>query len=239
MRVLCGGGAYEHVHEQTGDVRRIRNFRELVVWQKSMDLARVCCFELARSFPSGPEAFSEQFQRTALSIPSNIAEGHELSTRVLPAACARRARLGRRALYAAGARRQPCPHLPETHRGRAPERRGRDRAHAPLYLLAALRRRAEAEKLAATRKTAPTLPSHGWAVAPVGPWPYGPVCPLWPATPSDPCSLVLAPWPHPPSPSPLRIPASPLPVGSPLPLGPWASPTEYRMTSCRSPTMSS
>ena len=59
--------------------RRIDNFRELIVWQKSMMLAEHC-YRLAAHFPrpdGGPLAW--QIRRSVLSIPSNIAEGHELS----------------------------------------------------------------------------------------------------------------------------------------------------------------
>jgi four helix bundle protein len=60
------------------EVRGIFDYRDLVVWQKAMDLA-VCCFELAATLgPRGGFALPEQLRRASLSVPSNIAEGHSL-----------------------------------------------------------------------------------------------------------------------------------------------------------------
>jgi four helix bundle protein len=56
--------------------RSIRTFRDLIVWQKSMDLAELA-FELADALEKERLfVFSNQLQRSALSIPSNLAEGH-------------------------------------------------------------------------------------------------------------------------------------------------------------------
>ena len=54
---------------------RVRSFRDLRVWQKSMDLT-VTIYRLTGSFPR-EEVFglSSQLRRSAVSIPSNIAEG--------------------------------------------------------------------------------------------------------------------------------------------------------------------
>jgi four helix bundle protein len=53
----------------------IQSFRDLLVWQKSMDLA-VRCHRLAKKFPRDEQAvLGIQLRRSALSIPSNIAEG--------------------------------------------------------------------------------------------------------------------------------------------------------------------
>ena len=51
-------------------------FKGLLVWQKSMDLARLV-YETTASYPS-EEKFGlvSQLRRCAVSIPSNIAEGH-------------------------------------------------------------------------------------------------------------------------------------------------------------------
>jgi four helix bundle protein len=53
----------------------VTNYRELVVWQKSMELV-VACYEMTRLFPRS-EVFglASQLQRAAVSVPSNIAEG--------------------------------------------------------------------------------------------------------------------------------------------------------------------
>lgn len=55
----------------------IRNYRDLKVWQESMNLV-VECYQLANEFPKN-EAFglSSQLQRSAVSIPANIAEGRQ------------------------------------------------------------------------------------------------------------------------------------------------------------------
>lgn len=53
----------------------IKSHKELIVWQKSMDLVtRV--YEITNRFPK-EEIFglSAQMRRSAISIPSNIAEG--------------------------------------------------------------------------------------------------------------------------------------------------------------------
>jgi len=54
-----------------------QSYRELIVWQKSMDLASET-YRVVRLLPK-EETFvlSEQMRRSAVSIPSNIAEGHE------------------------------------------------------------------------------------------------------------------------------------------------------------------
>jgi four helix bundle protein len=53
----------------------VLHFRELVAWQKAMDLV-VAVYELSARFP-GDERFglTNQIRRAAVSIPSNIAEG--------------------------------------------------------------------------------------------------------------------------------------------------------------------
>lgn len=53
----------------------MNNYRELKVWQKSMDLAEKV-YQLTKSFPD-EEKFGliSQLRRCAVSIPSNIAEG--------------------------------------------------------------------------------------------------------------------------------------------------------------------
>jgi four helix bundle protein len=53
----------------------VKSYRDLEVWQKSMDLV-VACYELTRAFPKS-EMFnlSNQLQRAAVSVAANIAEG--------------------------------------------------------------------------------------------------------------------------------------------------------------------
>ena len=55
---------------------RPRSYRDLIVWQKSMKLARAA-YLLTDSLPKR-EAYGlvSQLRRAAVSVPSNIAEGH-------------------------------------------------------------------------------------------------------------------------------------------------------------------
>lgn len=52
-------------------------YKELKIWQKGMDLAK-SIYKLTRSFPK-EEAYglTSQIRRSAISIPSNIAEGSQ------------------------------------------------------------------------------------------------------------------------------------------------------------------
>jgi four helix bundle protein len=55
---------------------RTRRFRELIVWQDSMALARAV-YAVAGDFPAVEKyGMASQLCRAAVSIPSNIAEGH-------------------------------------------------------------------------------------------------------------------------------------------------------------------
>ncbi len=54
----------------------IQSFRDLNVWQRSMDLA-VRIYQLTAEFPkSEMYGLTSQMRRAAVSVPSNIAEGH-------------------------------------------------------------------------------------------------------------------------------------------------------------------
>lgn len=54
----------------------VKSHRDLIVWQKSMDLV-VACYQLATKFPTSENyGLSSQLQRAAVSVPANIAEGH-------------------------------------------------------------------------------------------------------------------------------------------------------------------
>lgn len=59
----------------------MNDFRELIVWQKSMKLAKEV-YLYSRKMPT-EERFGlcSQLQRSAVSIPSNIAEGSKRGTR--------------------------------------------------------------------------------------------------------------------------------------------------------------
>ncbi len=54
----------------------IRSYRDLIVWQKSVDLA-VDLYAATRRFPASERfGLTSQIQRAGVSIPSNIAEGY-------------------------------------------------------------------------------------------------------------------------------------------------------------------
>ena len=58
-----------------------RSYRDLLVWQRSMQLA-VRCHAMTRSFPRrGSAGLGVQIERAAGSIPANIAEGCGRRTR--------------------------------------------------------------------------------------------------------------------------------------------------------------
>jgi len=53
----------------------VKNYRELIVWQKAMDLT-VRVYEITKAFPHEEiYGLTSQLRRAAVSIPSNIAEG--------------------------------------------------------------------------------------------------------------------------------------------------------------------
>jgi four helix bundle protein len=53
----------------------MRNFKELKIWQKGIDIA-VKTYQLAETFPKEDKyAIVQQMTRAGVSIPSNIAEG--------------------------------------------------------------------------------------------------------------------------------------------------------------------
>lgn len=55
---------------------RIRSYRDLEVWQRAIDLVEVV-YQLTDSFPKHETyGLRAQMRRAAVSIPSNIAEGH-------------------------------------------------------------------------------------------------------------------------------------------------------------------
>lgn len=59
----------------------IRSYRELIVWQKSMELVTTI-YKITEGFPKS-ELFglTSQMRRSAISIPSNIAEGRSRGSR--------------------------------------------------------------------------------------------------------------------------------------------------------------
>jgi four helix bundle protein len=55
---------------------RTRHFKDLLVWQKAMQLARDVYRETSRFPKAEMFGFTSQLRRAAVSVPSNIAEGH-------------------------------------------------------------------------------------------------------------------------------------------------------------------
>jgi four helix bundle protein len=56
-------------------VHKITSFRDLLIWQRSMDLA-VRCHAAVRAFPISEQmVLGHQIRKSAISVPSNIAEG--------------------------------------------------------------------------------------------------------------------------------------------------------------------
>ncbi len=54
-----------------------KSYRDLEVWQKAMDLV-VLCYQITQRFPKSEiYGLASQLQRSAVSIPANIAEGRE------------------------------------------------------------------------------------------------------------------------------------------------------------------
>ena len=57
-----------------------KSFKELIVWQRAMELA-LSAYALVKFLPKEETyALSDQIRRAAVSIPSNIAEGHARQT---------------------------------------------------------------------------------------------------------------------------------------------------------------
>ena len=53
----------------------VRNYRDLIAWQKAMDLVDLI-YTLSRTFPKEElYGLTSQIRRAAVSVPSNIAEG--------------------------------------------------------------------------------------------------------------------------------------------------------------------
>lgn len=58
----------------------MKNFKELRIWQKGMDIA-VNCFKIVKDFPQQERfGLALQITKSGVSIPSNIAEGSNRSS---------------------------------------------------------------------------------------------------------------------------------------------------------------
>jgi four helix bundle protein len=56
--------------------KRTRHYRDLIVWQKAMSLAKTVYRETELLPKKETYGFQSQMRRAAIAIPSNIAEGH-------------------------------------------------------------------------------------------------------------------------------------------------------------------
>jgi four helix bundle protein len=57
-------------------VEKIRDYKDLLVWQKGMDLVEVV-YKTTENLPSCEQwGLTSQMRRAAISVPSNIAEGY-------------------------------------------------------------------------------------------------------------------------------------------------------------------
>ena len=62
----------------------VQSFRDLLVWQKGMDLA-VLVYEISHKFPRSERfGLTSQVRRAAVSIPSNVAEGKAVGGQTYP-----------------------------------------------------------------------------------------------------------------------------------------------------------
>ena len=58
------------------------NYNDLTVWQKSMELVTKV-YKITKQFPADERyGLTDQLRRAAISIPSNIAEGHARKSKV-------------------------------------------------------------------------------------------------------------------------------------------------------------
>ena len=53
----------------------VQHYRQLIVWQKAMDLAEQCYFATKAFPPEERFGLTSQIRRAAVSVPANIAEG--------------------------------------------------------------------------------------------------------------------------------------------------------------------
>jgi four helix bundle protein len=74
MRLAEPRAKYTSVRSRDGAV--VKSHKDLLVWQKSMDLV-VGSYNISKRLPrSETYALASQIQRAAVSVPANIAEGH-------------------------------------------------------------------------------------------------------------------------------------------------------------------
>ena len=60
--------------------QRVKSYKDMIVWQKAMRLVKLV-HELTRTFPEEEKiGLVSQMRRAAVSVPSNLAEGHARHT---------------------------------------------------------------------------------------------------------------------------------------------------------------
>ena len=60
---------------------KVKSYKDLIVWQKAMDLT-VAIYSLTNKLPNSEKyGLISQMRRSAITIPSNIAEGRTRGTR--------------------------------------------------------------------------------------------------------------------------------------------------------------
>ena len=60
--------------------KTIRSYRDLIVWQKSVEMV-IAVYRATKKFPSSEQfAITSQVKRAAVSVPANIAEGYGRNT---------------------------------------------------------------------------------------------------------------------------------------------------------------
>jgi len=61
--------------EEMAEVRKSRSYKDLEVWQVSLELVKAI-YQITGKFPSSERfGLTQQIRRAAISIPSNVAEG--------------------------------------------------------------------------------------------------------------------------------------------------------------------
>ncbi len=71
-----GMGKKGKKHNMENAKKIIQSYRDLLVWQKSMDLV-VAIYRITQKLPSHEQfGLTSQLRRAAVSVPSNIAEGY-------------------------------------------------------------------------------------------------------------------------------------------------------------------
>ncbi|MGD9647727.1 MAG: four helix bundle protein [Pirellulales bacterium] len=64
----------------SASTRGIKSFRDLIAWQKSVDLAEAIYQATIDFLKAETYGLVSQLRRSAVSVPNNIAEGHERNT---------------------------------------------------------------------------------------------------------------------------------------------------------------